>query len=209
MTDSFILIGGGGHCKACIDVIESTEHTIAGILDRDAGGNKVFNYSILGGDDEIEKLIARGHKFLITIGQIKSAASRVHLYEKIIGLNGKLAIVFAASALISKYATVGKGTIVMHHAVINASATVGNNCIINTKALIEHDCFIDDHTHISTGVIINGHCHIGKRVFVGSNSVVIPGIKIGDEVIVGAGSVVISDITDAGIYAGNPIHKIS
>jgi sugar O-acyltransferase (sialic acid O-acetyltransferase NeuD family) len=209
MTDSIVLIGGGGHCKACIDVIESTQHTIAGILDKEPGENKVLNYSILGGDDEIKKLIAKGHEFLITIGQIKSAASRVHLYEKIIGLNGKLSIVFAASALISKYATVGKGTIVMHQAIINVSATVGNNCIINTKALIEHDCFIDDHSHISTGAIVNGHCRVGKRVFIGSNSVLVQGVQIGDEVVIGAGSVVVNNITDSGIYAGNPIHKIA
>ena len=41
-----ILIGGGGHCKSCIDVIESTnDFSIAGIIDsKDKIGDSILGY---------------------------------------------------------------------------------------------------------------------------------------------------------------------
>ena len=48
--NSIILIGGGGHCKSCIDVIESEgKYAIAGILDSiKRPGELVLGYHVLG-----------------------------------------------------------------------------------------------------------------------------------------------------------------
>jgi acetyltransferase-like isoleucine patch superfamily enzyme len=44
---------------------------------------------------------------------------------------------------------------------------------------------------------------IGNHVSIGTNSTILP-VKICDHVVIGAGSVVTKDITQSGIYAGNP-----
>ena len=77
MRKKLILIGGGGHCKSCIDVIEqSNQFTLVGILDNPAlVGLSVLGYDIIGTDDQIEKLSMKGYDFLITIGQIHSLHS--------------------------------------------------------------------------------------------------------------------------------------
>ena len=206
MINKLLLVGGGGHCKACIDVIETTDFEVAGIIDKKKG--KVLNYEVIGNDDSLENMIQEGYSFLVTVGQIKDAAPRVQLFEKIKRLNGKLATVIASSARVSKNSTIGEGTIIMHQSLVNSAAKVGSNCIINNKALIEHDCTIDDHTHISTAAVVNGDCMIGKRVFVGSNSVIAQGVQIADDVVIGAGSVVVKSITRRGIFAGNPAKEI-
>ena len=48
-----ILMGGGGHCKSCIDVIESAnEYEIVGILDTaDKLGQSILDYKIIGTED--------------------------------------------------------------------------------------------------------------------------------------------------------------
>ena len=53
-----ILIGGGGHCKSCIDVIEAEgKYDIAGILDMpEFVGEKILGYSIIGTDDDLPEL---------------------------------------------------------------------------------------------------------------------------------------------------------
>jgi sugar O-acyltransferase (sialic acid O-acetyltransferase NeuD family) len=207
--ENLILIGGGGHCKACIDVIESTnKFNIIGILDREELiGTEVLGYPVLGTDEEIDKYSECA--FLITVGQIKSSSIRAKIYKILKDREYKLATVISYYARVSKHAIIQEGSIIMHGAVVNANANIGENSIINTLSLIEHDVFIGSHSHISTGAIINGNSRVESHCFIGSQSVVSNQINIVENVIVGAGSLVVSDINEFGIYVGNPVKKIN
>lgn len=208
MVNKLILIGGGGHCKSCIEVIESIAGwEIAGVLDSNPN-IKLPGLKLLGDDSMMEKLARDNYRFLITVGFIESPSIRIKLFEKLASFNAVLPVVVASSAHTSKYASIGKGTIVMHRAFINAMSKVGQNCVINTGALVEHDCLIGDHTHISTQTVVNGYCRIGNRVFVGSNTVINNGIEVADDIIIGSGSVVNRSLQERGIYAGNPASRI-
>ncbi len=201
---NLILVGGGGHCKSVIDVAESAGYTIKGILDLpEKVGEKILGYPIIGTDKDISDFV---HEvlFLVTVGQIKNASLRINLHQKIVNAGGKLATVVAATAHVSKYAKIGEGTVVMHHAVVNADTSIGRGCIINTFANIEHDAKIGDYCHISTGAIVNGNCIVGSETFLGSQSVMINGIKITDGCVVGAGSLVRTNLMQKGVYYGNP-----
>ena len=184
------LIGGGGHCKSCIDVIEATgEFIIKGIFDQASKVSyKVLNYDIIGTDEDLIKYISSENYFLITVGQIKSAEVRKKIYHKLISLNANIATVISPRAYVSKYSEVGIGTIVMHDTLVNAGVTIGDNCIINTKSLLEHDVLVSKHCHISTAAVINGNCIIGEESFIGSNAVLKEGLKIPEKTIVSAGS---------------------
>jgi sugar O-acyltransferase (sialic acid O-acetyltransferase NeuD family) len=172
MKPEIILIGGGGHCKSCIDVIEQEGvFAVAGIVDTNPSLDDLLGYPILGNDHDLAKLKEKYAYALITIGQIKSAAARIKLYDYLKSLGFKLPVIVSNRAYVSKHVQLGEGTIVMHDALINAGAIVGKNCIINTKALIEHDVVIEDHCHISTSAVINGGAKIKSGTFFGSNAV--------------------------------------
>lgn len=204
MNNNLIFIGGGGHCKSVIDVAESAGYNILGILDRpEEVGKEVLSYKVIGTDDDISQYADKGD-FVITVGFIKNSALRIKLYNKVLEAGGKLAILIASTAHVSRYATLGAGTVVMHQAVVNAGAVVGNNVIINTFSNIEHDVCIGSQCHISTGAMINGDCKIGENCFVGSQSVLCNGISICKGVVVGAGSYVRKSIISQGFYLGNP-----
>ena len=211
MTKNLILVGAGGHAKACIEVIESTEEfTIKGLVDQNAAMKSLLGYPILGKDELIDQQATLSNTyFLITVGQIKSAGTRIKIFEHITNAGGQLATIIAASAVVSARAKIGAGTIVMQQVLVNADAVIGENVILNNKALIEHDCRIGDHVHISTGALINGACTIGNSVFIGSGAVIKNGISICDDVIIGAASYVRESITKKGIYAGNPAQRIT
>ena len=205
-----ILIGGGGDCGSCIEALKSHgRYSIVGIVDKKENiGQRVFGYNIIGCDDDLEALSKKYTYALVTVGQIKSAALRIKLFETLEGFGFKLPVIVASSAYVSKHAEIGKGTIIMHQALVNANATIGKNCIINSKALIEHDCVIGDHCHISTASILNGDVTVGNACFVGSNTTFVNGKSIADNVFLGIGSLVNKDITESGIYVGNPARKI-
>ena len=172
MKKKILLIGGGGHCKSVIDVIEQgNQFKIAGIIDiKELVGSEVLGYKILGSDEDLKDLRHHYKYALITVGQIKSPEPRIKLFEMLKSFGYELPVVISPLAYVSKHATLGEGTITMHHALINANVTIGQNCIINTKALIEHDSIIEDNCHISTGAIINGGVHVKAGTFYGSNA---------------------------------------
>lgn len=192
MPGELILVGGGGHCRSCIDVIEQEGRwAIAGILDVPGKvGDLVLGYPVIGSDADLETLIRGRKAFLLTIGQIKSSRVRADLYEKIKALGGELAVVLSPRAYVSPHAALGAGTIVLHGATVNAGARIGCNCIINSHALVEHDAVVESNCHISTGAVVNGGCRVEARTFVGSQAVLQEGIVIGAGSIIGAGMTV-------------------
>lgn len=208
---NIILVGGGGHCKACIDVIEAEDRfKIAGIVDmKKKLHQKVLGYKIIAHDEDLPELTKDYMYFLITIGQIKSADRRKDKFAYLKNLEVKFPTIISPLAYVSKNAFISEGTIVMHKAFINANSHIGKNCIINTGAIIEHDTCIDSHCHISTGSIVNGECYVEEGTFIGSKSVISNKISIAKKSIIGAGSTVTKTIRRSGVYAGSPARKIS
>ena len=103
---------------------------------------------------------------------------------------------------IQRSAKIGARTKVQSHSFICELVTIGDNCFIGHGVMMINDRF-------STGGPAQGQrdrwesTRIGDRVSVGSNSTLLP-VSICNDVVIGAGSVVTRDITEPGIYAGNP-----
>lgn len=202
-----ILIGGGGHCKSAIDVIEQEDkYNIIGIIDlKEKVGQEIYGYPIIGSDEDLEFLGQKNDYFLITIGQVKYSKARKALYEKLKSLKKHLPVIASPRAYVSEHSIIGEGTIIMHDVIVNASVEIGVNCIINNKSLIEHDTIIGNHCHISTNTVINGECVIGNDSFLGSSSVLNNGITVSNNTVIGSGSVIINNIDKENeIWVGNP-----
>ena len=207
--ENIVLVGGGGHCLSCIDAIESTNmYSIIGIIDKEENvGKKILNYEIIGTDSMIESLVEKEYSFLITIGQIKSSSLRRKVYEIIKNAGGKLATIIASTAYISKYAVIGKGSIILHKAFVNAGVIICENCIINTGSIVEHNTEVADFTHISTNSTINGDCKIGSDIFIGSNVTVNQGISIYRNSIIASGSLITKNVDKSSFLKGIPAHE--
>jgi sugar O-acyltransferase (sialic acid O-acetyltransferase NeuD family) len=187
-----ILIGGGGHCKSCIDVIECEgKFSIKGIVDKkERVGEQVLGYPIIGVDEDIEGFSKKVKHFLITIGHIGNVKPRIDAYLALKSLDISIPVVISPLAYVSKHSHIGEGSIIMHFSQVNASSQVGVNCILNSKSLVEHDAMIGDHCHISTGAIINGGVRLGSRSFFGSGAISKQGCVIPDDSFIKANSIV-------------------
>jgi sugar O-acyltransferase (sialic acid O-acetyltransferase NeuD family) len=194
--NDILLLGGGGHCNACIDVLEAEgKFNICGlVLPQFDEEQSLLGYPILGDDSNLPILLERIRNALIAVGQIKSAQIRFKLYDLLKSLGANLPIIKAPTAYVSKHATVGEGTILMHGALVNVGAILGVNNIINSQALIEHNAQIGSHCHISTAAKINGEVIIENECFIGSGAIIHQGVRIGAGSIISAGVVVSSDV---------------
>jgi len=187
MQQEIVLLGGGGHCRACIDVIErGGEYAVGPIVDLpERAGSKVLGYEVTEQDEHIPVLAHLYGLFLVTAGQITSPALRIRLFEEVMAAGGSLPVIVSPLAYVSPHARLGDGTIVMHGAMVNAGAVVGRNCIINSRALVEHDAVIGDHCHISTGALVNGEVVVEQGTFWGSGAVSREQIRVGRGCVIG------------------------
>ncbi len=189
-----ILIGAGGHCKSCIDVIEQEKkYKIIGLIDNKK--TTFSKYKIIGSDKDLKKIKVKNA--LITIGQIKDLLIRERTFKSLEKLNFKFPIIISPLAYVSNDASLGAGSIIMHKSFVNKNVKIGKNCIINTGAIIEHDVVIGDNCHIATGAIVNGGVHIGKNTFIGSGSIIKQNLKIGNKCFVNANKFLNKNLKDS------------
>lgn len=199
-----ILIGAGGHCNSCIDVIEQEgKFQIAGLigLPMEKGLN-LFGYEVIGSDEDLTLLGRKFEYALITVGQIKTPKSRINLYNKAKVIGFKFPNIVSPYAYVSSHSSLGEGNIVMHGATINSGAIIGDNCIINSHSLVEHDVKIGNHVHISTGAIINGGVSVGNNTFIGSHCIVKEGISVGENCIAGMGTKILNNLQSNAVLTG-------
>jgi sugar O-acyltransferase (sialic acid O-acetyltransferase NeuD family) len=190
-----LLVGAGGHARACIDVIESGgQFEIGGLvgLPEQAGGS-VLGYPVVGTDGDLRSLYGEFSYALVTVGQIKSPDLRIALYTRLREIGYGLPRIVSPHAHVSRHAEIAEGTIVMHGAIVNAAAAVGCNCILNSQSLVEHDCVVGNHCHIATTAALNSGVRIGDGTFVGSHSSVRQGTRIGERCVIGMGQRVLAD----------------
>ena len=207
MKKELVLIGGGGHCRSCIDVIEAEgTFRIIGIVDKqERVGQRILGYPILYTDDDLP--ISGIENYFITVGQIKSPAIRMSIFDRLASFHYSWPVIVSPYAYVSQHARLGAGTIVMHGAIVNAGVIIGDNSIINSKALIEHDVQVGSFCHISTASVLNGGVVIGEGTFVGSNATINQMVNIPAKTVIGSGSVVtMGRVLESGnTYWGNPL----
>jgi acetyltransferase-like isoleucine patch superfamily enzyme len=98
--------------------------------------------------------------------------------------------------------TIGKRTRVQSHVFICEMVTIGDDCFISHGAMFINDVFTDGGPAYGRQDLWKSTT-IGNDVSIGTNSTILP-VTICDNVVIGAGSVVTKNITEPGIYAGNP-----
>ena len=203
MSESVILIGGGGHAKVAADCVRSCGGTVVGILDDGLpAGAKVLDMPVLGKTADFEKFTESS--FLIAIGN-NGVRRRIAAQ-----LDGKVRWFTAIhkTAVVSDYARIGAGTVVMPGAVINAGAMIGEHCIINTQAVVEHDNKLADFVHISPAAALGGTVEVGELTHIGIGAKVRNNINICGGCTIGAGAVIVKEIKEPGTYVGVPAVKI-
>jgi sugar O-acyltransferase (sialic acid O-acetyltransferase NeuD family) len=192
MESQLFLYGGGGHAKVVLDVLQGSGLTVHGIID------SKFDGDLLGVRRYREMPEGfGGAKIIIAIGD---NAIRKKISET---LTNRFANAVHASALISRHASLGVGTMILHRSIIQ-----GSHVIINTGAQVDHDCTVGNFVHVAPGAVLCGSISIGEGTLVGAGAVIKPGVTIGAWVTIGSGAVVVKDIPDFAVVVGNPAKVI-
>ena len=198
--------GAGGHGKVVADAaLALGRDEVVGFLDDnpELTGRRVIGLQVLGPialwrDLQIDVLIP-------AIGANRTRRD-IMLREQSRGATG-ITIVHP-SAMVSAFASLQAGVVVLAGAVINAGATIDDDVIVNTGSIVEHDCQVGSHAHIAPGCCLGGEARIGEGTLLGIGSRILPGIKVGVWCVVGAGAVVTKDVEDFATVVGIPARRL-
>ena len=149
MSKKVFLIGGGGHAKTLMDIMNNQSIKVDAIVSpqldssyelfkniTNIDDDKIFNYS----PDEV--ILVNG------IGSIPGNTNRASLFKKFRDHSYEFLSIKSETSIVSNHCKLGMGVQIMPGAIVNAGAIIGENTIINSGAIIEHDCIIGSNNHI-------------------------------------------------------------
>lgn len=203
MSKPVFVFGASGHAKVVIDVLRRAGSHVQLLVDDDAArhGSEVLGCRVQGSRD---LLLAQSDAAGYGIVAIGDNGVRLAVVEWLRRYGLDFVTAVDPSAVVSGYAVVGTGSLVMPLVVVNANARIGDHVIINTAATVDHDCTVGDGVHIAPGCHLCGDVTVGNGAFLGAGTIVTPGVRVGVGTIIGAGSTVLADIPDGARAAGSP-----
>ncbi len=206
-TKKLLILGAGGHGKVAAETAEAMEvwDRICFLDDRYPELKNNLHWPVIGKLESIREHIHQFNEVFVAIGQNDI---RLKWLRKCKEVGYKVANLIHPSAIVSPYADLEDGIIIVANAVVQTNAKLGEGVIINTSAHVDHDCRLGRGVHIASGAKLAGGVQVGDCSWIGIGATVIQNIVIGNRVTVGAGAVIIRDIPDDYTVVGVPGKRI-
>ena len=195
------IIGASGHGKVVAEIAELCGYEVT-FFD-DAYPSIKFNehWEVAGTINDLLSKKAQYKDAVIAVGNNKV---RTNLFNLLSNESFEFPVLCHPKAIVSKYANINSGTVILAGAVINAFTKIGFNSIVNTGAIVEHDCIIGNGVHLSPNVSLAGGAKVGDSTWLGIGSVTKQLVEIGANSLVGANSTVIRNIPSNVTAFGSP-----
>jgi acetyltransferase EpsM len=190
-----IIVGAGNLGKHIIDQLEQDNYQGELIFfDENLRTKTIYNkYQVISEWEELITYLREINKeYFIAIGNPR-IRKKIHMKIS----EGKYTSLLSKHAgIISKYSTIGEGSLIQPACCISHNVNIGVSCLIHASTLIGHDVNISNYVTIGSNVNILKNVKIGEFTTISPNTLIYPDVKIGNNVYVGPGVIVKNDIRD-------------
>lgn len=210
MAKKVIIFGGIGAASTIGTALADanrdgySEYTMAGYLNDLEGHKEICGFPVLGGKDDIPKLLEQGYYFINTVYKIDGQKDRLKLFQSLNIPLDRLATFISPKAYVASNVLLGPGSVVLPNASISAGVETGICCRVMSGALVGHDNKIGDHAFFAGNCTVGSHLEIGDFAYFGLNSTTGGKLHIGKFSVIGMGSVVTKSVEEYSIVMGNP-----
>lgn len=195
-----ILLVGAYH--EMIELCESCGYEIAGIIDNDITG-EYYGKNIVGTDADAKALYEQYKDCLVVITPFMPEV-REKLYNIYSAIGYQFATIISPYARVSKYATIGEGTVIQGGVNVAANTQIGRFVKLNTNCNIMHDNVVGNFVTVCPNAVTLGYVKTADRVFIGANATILPNMTLGAKCVVGAGAVVTKSVEPGKTVKGVP-----
>lgn len=206
MAKELIIIGAGGDGANTAEVLAdiADQWSLLGFIDDDPAkhGQKINGLPVLG-DTTVLGMYAQCY-IVVLAGSPRDHFVKKRLVSRLGIENNRFATIVHPSAWVSRWATVGCGSVIYPGVTIMANAEIGNHVFIASKSNVGHDTRIGDYVLMSALAGVSGNVAIEEGCYIGIGSCIRESVTVGKWSIVGMGSVVVSDVPAYHVVAGNP-----
>jgi len=212
--NDIVLYGAGGIGKEVVWLIKNinnrkqTWNVLGFLVDelyKDDWGKTIYGYPVLGGNSWLQEY----NEQIYVICSIGKSSVRKAVYERVSKYrNVLLATLIDPSVPIDNTVSVGEGTIISRNCIVTVDTQIGKGVLMNTGASVGHDSTVGDFCTFLTNSMAAGHTKFGECCEIGSGAFILQGKTIVENTILAPLSSVLKDITNPGIYSGNPARRM-
>ena len=195
------ILGASGHGKVVAELAELLGYQVTFFDDAFPDLQVLEHWTVEGNSQQLLARLSQYHAVHVAIGNNSTREKKQQLLAE---QGGNFPSLVHPRAIVSHYACLGPGSVVMAGATVNPFAQIEAGSIINSNAVVEHDCVLGAFCHISPNATLCGGAKVGTRSWIGAGSTVKQLITIEHDCTIGAGSSVILDVSAYQTVVGTP-----
>ena len=206
-----IIFGAGGFAREVQLLCEDLGLEVVGFLDErpEMKGKIVNGIPILGDISDVDHYLSvsrlvRSEVEIVCAG-VGDPALKQKFVKKTLHSGYKIAQTLVhPDVRVSKWNTLGQGSIICQGTVLTVNITVGDFVIINQNCSLGHGDTIMDYVTVSPGANISGMVTIGVGTFIGTGVGIRENISIGEWCVIGGNAFVKDSVPNRSLFAGVP-----
>lgn len=205
MAKQVIILGAGGVGPYVSYILDcDSEVEVVGFTDRnsDLWGTEIYGKPVLGSDDVIPDLYAKGVRYAVVGVAIPDVRARLGKMAADSGL--ELINAIHPSAIVPPTVQLGNGVILAAGAILSHNPIIEDNTWLGLGAVVGHDTRVGRDVLVGGRAAVGADVEVGDRVLLGFGSVIGREVKIGDDAIVGSGANVVHNVPARAVVFGNP-----
>ena len=201
MADKLAIVGAGGAGRSLLALLRQIDRSADCFYEEASHfqAREVMDLPVR----MLEDFEPDRHQLLLAIG---APRERIRLAETL-PPQTRFASCVHPQAFLLEPLEIPPGTIIYPMTYLSRNIRLGPHSLIMTGTILGHDLRLGAGLTTSAHVSVGGGANIGEAVFCGLNSAIRDGIRVADDVVLGMGAIAVKDLSEPGVYIGNPARK--